>query len=234
MKKLAILLILALICAPAGLAEGRSMRDDVKGRLSRPGAASAEPTAAPEAPAYDDPLLNIAMDMIENIHTLAGDAAFFELYGVSHTEYAPRLAAADPKDLRGVYNISMPDGLLKLALGFAADLTPAAEARAAGRLSDVFGSLWNGDKGSQALAEVSVLQWSRPYLSPEGFAPCTWIIDCGGALYWASFTQSNEGIMTVSVSPLLLDEGEDFGDVEAYLNERIQMVGVRQIWPESE
>lgn len=246
MKKTALFILsvlaLCVVMAFPATAEDTSPRNEARehlsGMRSRKAESTPAPTAEPEPEISDDPLLNIAMNMIVNIHTLAGDDQYFEMYGLSEPEYSPIIAETDPRDLRAIYQITLPDGLMKIVMGIGFDLSDAARERATGTMAVSISNLWNGSRGNQALAEQSCLQWSRPYLAPENFEPCTWLMDCGGALYWASFVQSNEGIMTVDVSPMFLNEGEDINTALEYLHsindEVLPMIGIAQIWPESE
>ena len=57
--------------------------------------------------AQSDPLIDIAMDMARDLHTLANDEKYFELMGYTYTrDYISAFAAVDCDEMRSVYRVT--------------------------------------------------------------------------------------------------------------------------------
>lgn len=236
MRKIAVLLIFVLLCLPfSAVAENSAAIDAIRNRLNRAQQGTPAPEEpAPEVPVFDDPMMNIAMELIFDVHAVANDENYLSLMTSAKLEYCPALAATDPYDLRSIHRIVIPGAALKVLVGFGMDLSPAAMSRMNRAIATVVPSLWSGDMGEQAMMECVLLQWSKPYPMPEGFSPCSWLVDCGGALYWIGFEQSSEDIITAHISPVWLAEGETLEDKLAYFDPMPGLIPVRQIWPPAE
>lgn len=236
MRKIAVLLIFVLLCLPfSAVAENSAAIDAIRNRLNRAQQGTPAPEEpAPEVPVFDDPMMNIAMELIFDVHAVANDENYLSLSTTMELEYIPALAATDPYDLRSIHRIVIPEAALKVLVGFDMDLSPAAMSRVNRMIATEVPSQWNRKMDFAALAEYALLVWSKPYPMPEGFSPCSWLVDCGGALYWIGFEQSGEDIITAHISPVWLAERETLEDKLAYFDPLPDLISVQQIWPPAE
>ena len=211
MKKISIMLILALLCMPFA-AQAAPKKPVFRGA---PEMHTAAPTEDPiEQVVFVDPLLNIAWEIASGVHELAGDEVFIDAYmSMPSYEYLPDIANSDFSDLRYAARIDLPEnailGLINLAMG---KVTPTGRAKMASNLLTSIPTMWNGRQSAQAISEMTIVSWSRAYPMPENFSPCAILLDCGGIAYWVSFSEAGEGIMSASGMPILLGENESVSD----------------------
>ena len=183
--------------------------------------------------AQSDPLIDVAMDMARDLHTLANDEAYFELMGYTFTrDYISAFAAVDCDELRSAYRVTSMATLIAQIMG-------------GSRLSDVGrsnfikyvyagpGNSWNARKSADAISQAAVLSLSRSYLKPNGFQNCIMLLDCGGAVYAIS-CETGAGIITATATPMFLDEGENIETVVQSIRQEAPAYAVEQIYPEQE
>lgn len=180
--------------------------------------------------AQSDPLIDIAMDMARDLHTLANDEKYFELMGYTYTrDYISAFAAVDCDEMRSAYRVTSAATLIAQVMG-------------GSRLSDVGrsniiksayagpGNTWNAQKSADAMSQAAVLSLSRSYLKPNGFQNCVILLDCGGAVYAVSCVETGAGIITATATPMFLDEGESMETVVQNLRQEVPAYAVEQIY----
>ena len=163
------------------------------------------------ASAEQPPLLPYALELIENLHELAADEVFFYIVnGGGDRDELDAMAATDCTDFRGGCLLTAQEAVLEFYFNTAFDLAGLSEQGRKIVKGMVFSSLpnqWNARRSSKALAQSSIVSCSGVYTEPEGFEACAMILDCGGALYYVSFSKLAEGFIQGRVSPLFSDEG---------------------------
>lgn len=171
-------------------------------------------TAALAAPAAaeENPLLPYAMELIADLHELAGDGIYLNAMTVG-TDLSPAdaLAATDCGDFRCGYQLTVQEILLEPYLNLQTDydgMSGQGKKTVSGMILNTAPNQWNARKSTAALALSSILSCGGIFAEPEGFEKCMMIIDCGGALYCVSFTECAEGFISGRVSPLFTGEGE--------------------------
>lgn len=206
MKKLAILIVIALISVPlTALAAQAPVSGTIRDRLNhRQQVESPAEASEGNEPLYDDPLINIAMELIFNMHELAGDEAYWAHRDLESVEHITNLASTDPTDLRSIHRIHLSDELGETRMRINKDNTNAAYKRMQVELASELFILSNIICGPASMDEASALHWTEAYTAPENFEPCCWIVNCGGALYGINFMQGNDNIMIVSIDVLWL------------------------------
>ncbi len=196
--------------------------------------------AVPLGYAQENSLFDISMEMISNVHTLAGDEYLFTFYIASgHTEYLPAIAESDCTDFRSAYSIKMPLlGLIFLVSDYFlfsdySKLSKPGMAKATQAVMG-YGNHWNSTKGAQAITECAVTTWTYSYAKPEGFTECSWLVDCGGKAYCIAFYNSGENIITASAMPVFLGEDETIETVVEYFKQQSPLMVFTQEYPASQ
>lgn len=261
MRKISVLLILALLCMPfaaqaapekpvfRGAPEKREPKATAtpapthepadKKPVFR-GASEKRESAAPTTPAptrepvdYGDPLLNIAMEMVWGVHELAGDENYHSMMmGNTDHSFLPGIAATDCTDLRSAQRIEIGASFIMIVANmFGGRLSPTGNAAVKASTPSMFYSMWNGNQGALALSEQAICTWERTFLAPENFSSCEMLLDCGGALYWVAFAETGDGIITVTAAPLFMRNDNTVEDIFDSANEIIPILRPEQIYP---
>lgn len=171
-------------------------------------------TAAVSVPAAAEgnPLLPYAMEMIANLHELAGDEIYLNAMTVgTDLSLTDALAATDCGDFRCGYLLTVQEILLEPYLNLQIDydgMSEPGKKAVSSMILNTAPNQWNAQKPEAALIQSSILSCGGIFAEPEGFEKCMMIIDCGGALYCVSFTECAEGFISGRVSPLFTGEGE--------------------------
>lgn len=180
--------------------------------------------------AENDPLMDIAMDMARDVHTLANDEMYFTINGMPSTAYTSAFAAADCDDLRSAYRIlSVAPLITEIMSG--GQLSPAGRNRIVCSMYQLE-NFWNGAKSVDAMRSSTLLSWSRSYAEPDDFQNCALILNYGNAICIVSCIETGESIITASAAPLFLDEGENIENVLQFFREKMSMYVINQIYPD--
>ena len=194
-------------------------------------------TAAVSVPAAAEgnPLLPYAMEMIANLHELAGDEIYLNTMTVgTGLSLSEALAATDCGDFRCGYQLIMQEILLEPNLNLQIDYNEMSEPgkkAVSGMILNTAPNLWNTKKSDAALIQSSILSCGGIFAEPEGFEKCMMIMDCGGALYCVSFTECAEGFISGRVSPLFTGEGETADTVLQFIVSMMPLFIVTPVVP---
>lgn len=261
MRKISVLLILALLCMPfaaqaapekpvfRGAPEKREPKATAtpspthepadKKPVFRGAQEKREPKAtATPAPTYEpvdygDPLLNIAMELVWGVHELAGDENYHSvMMSDIDRSFLPGIAATDCTDLRSAQRIEIGASLgMIVANMYGGSLSPTGNAAVAASIPNMFSSIWNANHGTLALSELVLCSWGRTFLAPENFSNCAMLLDCGGAFYWVAFAETGNGIISASAAPLFMRNDNTVEDIFDSANEFIPILRPEQIYP---
>ena len=261
MRKISVLLILALLCMPfaaqaapekpvfRGAPEKRESaapttpaptHEPADKKLVFRGApekrepkAAGTPEPTREPVDYGDPLLNIAMELVWGVHELAGDENYHSvMMSDIDRSFLPGIAATDCTDLRSAQRIEIGASLgMIVANMYGGSLSPTGNAAAAASIPRMLSSMWNGRQGALASSEQVLCTWERTFLAPENFSNCAMLLDCGGAFYWVAFAETGDGIITVSAAPLFMRNDNTVEEIFDSANEIIPILYPEQIYP---
>lgn len=194
-------------------------------------------TAAVSVPAAAEgnPLLPYAMEMIADLHELAGDEIYLNAMMVdADFSLADALAATDCSDFRCGYQLTVQEILLEPYLNLQIDYNEMSEPgkkAVSGMILNTASNQWNARKSTTALALSGILSCGGIFAEPEGFEKCMMIIDCGGALYCVSFTECAEGFISGRMSPLFTGEGETVETVLQFIVAMMPLFIVTPVTP---
>lgn len=179
--------------------------------------------------AEENPLLAIAMEMVNDVHALANDTKYFESIGYNYEkDYVDSFADAECSNVSQIISVSIPGvNLLMLFAGGARMSTPGKTKCEQSVYS--LGTMWNANKSANAISQSTLLTWSRSYTEPEDFQNCFWLVDCGDAIYGVSFMETGDGIITATAAPIFLNEGETIETVEDFIRERMPIASLEPI-----